>query len=126
MKVILSIKPEFAYKIFDGSKKYEFRKSLFKRNDIRKVVVYASSPVQQVIGEFDIASILHEETEQLWQKTQHQSGITKAFYDQYFANKETAFAIEVGNVILYKEPKTLKDLDIQFAPQSYVYLSHHQ
>jgi len=122
MKVLLSIKPEFAYKIFDGSKKYEFRKSLFKRSDIHKVVVYASSPVQQVIGEFDIAGILHEETEQLWQKTQHHSGITKAFFDQYFANKATAFAIEVGNVIRYQEPKTLKDLDIQFAPQSFVYI----
>lgn len=122
MKVLLSIKPEYAYKIFDGTKKYEFRKSLFKRTDIRKVVVYASSPVQQVIGEFDIADILHEETEQLWQKTKHHSGITKAFFDQYFANKETAFAIEVANVKKYQEPKTLKDLQIQFAPQSFVYI----
>ena len=30
MKVVLSIKPEFANKIFDGTKKFEFRKSIFK------------------------------------------------------------------------------------------------
>ena len=30
MKVLLSIKPEFAEKIFNGTKKYEFRKSIFK------------------------------------------------------------------------------------------------
>ena len=54
MKVMISIKPEFADKIFTGIKKYEFRKVLFKNNDIDTVIVYASSPVQKVIGEFKI------------------------------------------------------------------------
>ena len=30
MKILLLIKPQFADKIFDGSKGFEFRKSLFK------------------------------------------------------------------------------------------------
>ena len=30
MKILLSIKPEFAEKIFSGSKKYEFRRRIFK------------------------------------------------------------------------------------------------
>ena len=51
MKVVLSIKPEFAFKIFDGTKKFEFRKSIFKSNKVKSIIVYASSPVQQVIGE---------------------------------------------------------------------------
>ena len=29
MKVVLSIKPQFANKIFDGTKKFEFRKAIF-------------------------------------------------------------------------------------------------
>lgn len=33
MKVLLSIKPEFAERIFNGSKKYEFRKVIFKNPD---------------------------------------------------------------------------------------------
>ena len=122
MKVLLSIKPEFADKIFDGTKKYEFRKSIFKRKDIRKVVVYASSPVQQVIGEFDIEDILCENTKRLWEITQEFSGITKQFYDSYFADKEVAFAIQVGNIRRYASPKRLSDLDIDFAPQSFAYL----
>ena len=44
MNVLLSIKPEFAFKIFDGTKKYEFRKSIFKKPGVKKVIVYASSP----------------------------------------------------------------------------------
>lgn len=59
MKVVLSIKPEFAFKIFDGTKKFEFRKSIFKNVKIKSVIVYASSPIQQVIGEFEIDEVLN-------------------------------------------------------------------
>lgn len=121
MNVLLSIKPEFANKIFNGTKKYEFRKSIFKR-DVDKVVVYASSPVQRVIGEFTISDIICKDTEALWQMTKKHSGITKDFYDKYFANKEVAFAIKVGVVRKYAHPKHLSDFDIEYAPQSFAYL----
>jgi len=122
MKVLLSIKPEFAYKIFDGTKKYEFRKSIFKRNDVKTVVVYASSPIQQVIGEFEIEDILCKEVELLWKITQQFAGINKDFYDEYFVNKEMAFAIQVGKIRKYPKPKRLSDYDIDYAPQSFAYL----
>lgn len=70
MRVLLSIKPEFANKIFDGTKKFEFRKSIFKNKDIKTVVVYASSPVQRVIGEFEIERILNFDLDTLWSLTQ--------------------------------------------------------
>ena len=94
MIVLLSIKPEYADKIFSGEKKYEFRKSIFKNTDIEKVVVYASSPVQKVIGEFTIADILNDDIEKIWNETAHYSGITKDFYLSYFSNKEKAYAIK--------------------------------
>ena len=59
MKVLLAIKEEFASKIFDGSKQYEFRKSIFKDDRVKTVVVYVSSPVQKVIGEFDIDTVIN-------------------------------------------------------------------
>jgi predicted transcriptional regulator len=122
MKVLLSIKPEFANKIFDGTKKYEFRKSIFKRNDIQTVVVYASSPVQQVIGEFEIKEILYKEVELLWKLTQQFAGISKDFYDDYFAEKEMAFAIQIGKIHKFQKPKRLSDYEINYAPQSFAYL----
>ena len=39
MKVLLSIKPEFVEKIISGEKKFEFRKSLPKREGITTIVV---------------------------------------------------------------------------------------
>jgi len=122
MKVLLSIKPQFALKIFDGTKKFEFRKSVFKNSNINTVVVYASSPMQKVIGEFTIAEIMEEEPEALWEMTKRHSGISKDFFDEYFFNRDRAFAIKVKDITRYKEPKELRDFDLNFAPQSFVYL----
>jgi len=124
MTVLLSIKPEFATKIFDGSKKYEFRKMIFKRYDVKKIVVYVSSPIQRIIGEFDVEYILCDKLEQLWKKTRKFSGIDKDFFDEYFTDKEIAFAIKIGKVRRYRTSKYLSDYNINFAPQSFVYLTN--
>ncbi len=122
MKVLLSIKPQFAIKIFDGTKKFEFRKIIFKNSDIQTVVVYASSPIQKVIGEFTIDEILEGSPDILWEKTKKHSGISKEFFDEYFFNKDKAFAIKVKDINRYKKPLELTDFDLDFAPQSFVYL----
>jgi predicted transcriptional regulator len=123
MTVLLSIKPEFAFKIFEGSKKYEFRKTIFKRNNVKKIVVYASSPIQQVIGEFEIEEIISDTLKNVWKKTSEYSGITKKFYESYFCNRNTAYAIKIGRKKKYMSPKNLCDYNIYFAPQSFVYLT---
>jgi len=123
MKVVLSIKPEFAFKIFDGSKKFEFRKSIFKNEEVKTVVVYASSPVQQVIGEFEIEDILNYDLQTLWEMTQEYSGITEDFYYKYFADKDQGFAIKIKKTRKYKKPKCLKTDFNLFPPQSFAYLT---
>ena len=123
MIVLLSIKPEFAYKIFDGTKRYEFRRSIFKRKDIKKILVYASSPVQRIIGEFEISAVLYDDVERLWNITKHEAGISKEFYNQYFENKKKAFAIKIGLTTLYDTPISLSDINVDYAPQSFFYLT---
>ena len=54
MKVLLSIKPEFVNEMVLGNKKFEYRKSIFKRADVTDVVVYATKPYGKVVGEFKI------------------------------------------------------------------------
>lgn len=121
MKVVLSIKPEYAFKIFDGTKKFEFRKSIFKNELVKKIIVYASSPVQQVIGEFEIENIHNYDLETLWEMTQEHSGISEDFYYQYFADKEMGFAIEVKNAKKYRKPKCLREDFNLLPPQSFAY-----
>lgn len=123
MKVLLSIKPEFAFKIFDGEKKFEFRKVIFKNPDIRTVVVYASSPVQQVIGEFEIDDILSSSPNEIWELTKKYSGISEIYFHEYFENRLIAHAIKIKNTKRYKKPMSLKDDFNVLPPQSYLYLN---
>lgn len=122
MKVVLSIKPEFAFKIFDGSKKYEFRKSIFKNKNVKSIVVYASSPVQKVIGEFEIGEIINHDIDTLWNLTKEYSGITEDFFYEYFSKKESGFAIQVKNMKMYEIPKCLKEDFRLHPPQSFAYI----
>ena len=121
-KVILSIKPEYAHKIFDGSKHYEFRKAIFKSPEVKKVIVYASYPISKVIGEFDIESIIHDDIESLWKLTSEFSGITEDFFNTYFSEREKGYAIKVKNPKKYKNPKILKDEFNIPPPQSFAYV----
>lgn len=122
MRVLLSIKPEYAYKIFDGSKKYEFRRIVFKNPSVKTIVVYASSPVQKVIGEFEIDSILNYELQTLWEKTKEFSGITEDYFFDYFGDKDKGYAIKVKKTRKYKEALCIREDFHSNPPQSFMYL----
>lgn len=124
MKVLLSIKPEFAEKIFNGTKKYEFRRSVFKNQNVKTIVVYASSPVQLVIGEFEIDTILNDNLHQLWNITKDHSGISENYFFEYFNNKERGYAIKIKQTKRYKKALSLKNDFKTTPPQSFMYLEN--
>lgn len=122
MSVLLSIKPKYADLIFSGEKHYEFRRSIFKTRPVKRVVVYASSPISKVIGEFEIDNILSLNLIDLWDETMKYAGIDKSFYDDYFDGKESGYAIKVKSYKKYKKHKELQDFNIKQAPQSFAYI----
>lgn len=122
MKVLLSIKPEFALKIFNGSKKYEYRKTIFQRQDIDRVVIYVSRPIKLVIGEFEIEEILHDDIDILWRKTEANAGISEDLFFEYFADKIRGYAIKIKAIRMYDIPLQLNHLMISSPPQSFCYL----
>lgn len=123
MKVLLSIKPEFVEKIFSGEKRFEYRKSIFKQPDIDTVVIYSTMPVGMIVGEFKFKSIHKNSPEIIWNETKNRSGVTKDFFDDYFKNKDTAYAIEIEEVYKYKKPLNPHHIFTKFtAPQSFCYL----
>lgn len=122
MRVLLSIKPEYAEKILAGEKHYEFRRTVFKNPAIKKVVIYASNPVKKIVGEFDIECVIFLELEDLWKETSKYSGIDKDFYDQYFDGKTFGYAIKVKKAKRYKNQLDLDKFKIKYPPQSFVYI----
>ena len=123
MKVLLSIKPEYAKKIFSGEKKFEFRKIEFKNQFVHTIVVYATMPVGKIIGEFNIKKIHKDFLDAIWAKTKNHSGIDEAFFYEYYNGKDYAIAIEVDKPQLYDMPINPKERFKNFAaPQSFKYL----
>jgi predicted transcriptional regulator len=121
--VLLSVKPRFAEAILNGAKKFEFRRAVFRDPDVQRVVLYASSPVQRVVGEFTVDAIVEMELESLWEHTELYAGIGKEYFDEYFAGRELGFAVAVGETHRYSEPLDLdRDFGIQHPPQSFRYL----
>jgi predicted transcriptional regulator len=126
MKVVLSIKPEFANKIFDGTKKFEFRKAIFKNQNIKTILVYSSSPVQKVIGEFQVGRIFNDDLAALWELTKEHSGITEDYFYKYFAEREKGFAIQIKSKTKYTNPKCLRADYNLHPPQSFTYWTEHK
>ena len=122
MKVLLSIKPEFALKIFDGSKKYEYRRAIFKNKEVSGVIVYASDPIKQIIGEFEIEDILHDKPRVLWVKTKNHGGISEKKFFDYFTNKSKGYAIKVKASRTYDAPLPLNNFMVSSPPQSFMYI----
>jgi predicted transcriptional regulator len=123
MKALLSIKPEFAEKIFSGDKGFEYRKAIFKRHDVKTVIVYATRPIAKIIGEFDVEEIISGQPDDVWQKTKSKSGITRDFFDTYYKDRRSAFAIKIGHARAYAEPVCPTKIFENFVPpQSYMYV----
>lgn len=123
MKVLLSIKPQFVEEIFNGNKRFEYRKSIFKREGIKSVVIYSTMPVGKIVGEFDIEDILVDEPKSLWKKTKNYSGITEDFYDNYFMDRDKGYAIQIKSLKKYDMPICPHEIYDNFtAPQSFKYV----
>jgi len=88
MEVILSIKPKYVKRIFNGTKKYEFRKRIFKNPNIDTIIIYSTSPVKRIVGYFLIDKIIKKSPKNLWEICKDEAGVTKESFFNYFKKKK--------------------------------------
>lgn len=121
-QMLLSINPEYVERILAGTKLYEYRK--FRcRDDVDKIIIYATAPQKQVVAEAEIEYIIEDDVLNVWRQTKQHSGITYSFFRKYYKGKKKAVAYRLKNVVLYDKPLFLADIGVSCAPQSYCYLS---
>jgi len=119
----LSVKPEYVELITKGEKKYEFRKSRF-RKDVKEVFVYATKPVMKVVLKFKVGKIIVDTPWNLWKRLRNLSGLSEAEFFSYFKNVNKGVAIEIKNVVIFPNPIALEEFaSISTPPQSWMYLS---
>lgn len=119
--ILISINPEHVENIFNGTKKYEYRKIKCKQK-VEKIIIYSTAPVMKVVGEANVEEILVDSPEKIWSITKNESGINKRFYNEYYENREKAVAYKLTDIIKYDLPKDLDFYGVKSAPQSYMYV----
>ena len=124
MSVLLSIKPKYVEQIENGSKRYEFRRVIFKQ-DIDEIYVYATAPIKQIVGKICIDEIIEDTPKNLWGSFKQNAGINKKDFFEYFSGKEKGYAIKIKDFISFEEPIDPYQSNPNFVPpQSYAYLDN--
>lgn len=123
MKILLSIHPEHADNIFSGEKRFEYRRRIPKDKSVDTVVLYATSPVCAVVGEFTISGIVSGMPEIVWNETMKFAGISYWEFATYFEGCIRAYAIGVKNATEYWAPMGLVEvIGRDRPPQSFQYI----
>ena len=120
-KIIISINPEYVEKIISSEKKFEYRTKVAKQQ-VDTLIIYATKPMMKVVAEVEVLDVIATSPEELWNQTKNQSGITKSFFDEYFKDRQIAYAYKLGKVKVYEKPKFLVDFGLRMAPQSFAYV----
>lgn len=126
MIAILSIKVKYVEEILNGNKKYEFRKTSFKK-DVDSILVYATKPVGKIVCMLQVGDIIEDHPKILWKDFNKFSGLNKKEFFEYFENRDKGTAIEIKSVEEFPEPINPNELIPNFvAPQSWSYIPTEQ
>jgi predicted transcriptional regulator len=120
--VLLAIRPRFAESIFNGEKKVEFRKIRFRQR-ISHMVLYATKPIQKIVGYFYVRHVAENTPEYLWTRYGSVGGLSYKEFRDYYATSRRGVAIEIGSSWRFREPVPVSKLDNSLiTPQSFAYL----
>lgn len=126
--VLISIHPEHAEKIFSGAKKLEFRRRWATRS-VETLFIYATAPVQRIIGFAKVARVTQGTPNQLWRLTREiEGGITRRKLFTYLNGSRKGVAIELKKITLVPggvDPGLCLGRDFR-PPQSFKYLSKRE
>lgn len=125
--VLLSIKPKYADMILAGTKTVELRRA-WAAQEVATIVIYASSPVQRLVGIVDVNEVKEASPTQLWKVSQiHGGGLSNKELKDYYKGKTKGFAVMLGNVHKAKSPIEPESVFTQFVPpQSFRYLDEQE
>ena len=106
----------------DGRKTVEYRRNIpmKTRLQIGKMWIYATKATGMVLGVADVevwTGMFNDE------RCAKAGCLTLEELREYFKGAEYAFAIKILKVTPFKKPKTLAEIGVRRAPQSWMYLN---
>ncbi|MCJ8279349.1 MAG: ASCH domain-containing protein [Rivularia sp. ALOHA_DT_140] len=134
--LLLSIKPEYASKIFSGEKTVELRRVRTRLIQDDIVLVYVSSPTKALVGLFEVENIIQEKIElqqdikNYWNLVYEKAGISSQDFEKYYQGASFFVGIFLRNPRKFDVSINLINLRKQIPeftpPQSYRYLKQQE
>lgn len=127
-KLLLSMSPYFAFQVLEGKKTVELRRRFSKKWKRSRIAIYATSPIQAIIGEATVKEVFESSPEIIWSKYLNQIGCSKREFDNYVSGCSNLFAVQLSDVSSYPQPANRERLS-SFSekrlvpPRSYVNVS---
>ncbi len=125
--LVLSIRPEYAKKIFDGKKEVELRRTrprYLQEGDL--VLVYVPSPEKALVGVFEVEKIVEEHPNKLWDIVKRKAGLSHKEFKSYYKEASVGFGIFLKNTSYFCQPIKLDRLREEWSdfrpPQCYRYV----
>ena len=120
--IMISISPNESEQLFDNGRSVVFFK-VAPKYPVEKVLVYVTSPIQKVIGEFDLLKIDVNSVNSSWNKYRSSSVISsRKEYLEYFSSHKEAHALLASKVYKYRRPKDLASFNMKKGPSGFTYL----
>jgi predicted transcriptional regulator len=94
--LLISLKPEFADKILDGTKSIELRKCTPKVEIGDLVIIYTTAPIKEFVGICEVKEIIKMSPSKMWDNYSALLGIDYIRYKQYYKDSKIAVGIKLG------------------------------
>jgi predicted transcriptional regulator/N-acetylglutamate synthase-like GNAT family acetyltransferase len=109
-KILISIKPKYAGRILAGSKLFEVRKKFSNRWIGCKAVLYSSTPQRALVGEATVRAVTSGPPKDIWAQFGTSLGCSSAEFQAYAGSANRISAIELSDVIPYRESLSLAQM----------------
>lgn len=121
---LVSIHPQYAEAILEGTKRVEFRRSAYPT--ARYVAIYATAPVQRIIGWCEIDQVERASPRELWRRWAHLGAVDGDSFRRYYEDCSLGTALHISRTTRLNQPVSLGDFSEGLRPpQSYRYLAGH-
>lgn len=125
-EVILSVKPFYSDKIFNGDKVVELRKKIGIRFIVgARIFIYSSSPVMEITGHAEISQVDQLAISEIRSRFLGDACIAEEDFNDYYKNSERGFVIHLCKVNRFVRGVSLARLRSRgfIPPQSFSYPS---
>ena len=101
--LLISIKPKFVDKIFNGTKKIELRKAKPKAKPGDLMIIYSTKPEKAIVGICRIEAIIDSTPSAIWQEHHQDLGVDEGTFFKYYSNNKSAIGISLEKARRFKD-----------------------